>query len=192
MAKFELLVPFLIEHEAGVVPKLGESIESQFNRARTSGWADDPLDSGGETMIGVTMATYTTYCRRKGYPKPTAERLRGIPFKHWLDVAKSMYWDKWKADTIESQSLANILVDWVWASGVNGIKIPQQLLGVTADGIVGAKTLGALNKQDPKDFFDKIKERRIVFIDRIIENRPNQVRFEKGWKRRINSIIYEG
>jgi hypothetical protein len=31
---------------------------------------------------------------------------------------KSLYWDKWKADQIKSQSVANILVDWVWASGI--------------------------------------------------------------------------
>ena len=171
MAKIEKLIPFIKKWEGGFV--------------------NDPNDLGGATNMGVTIATYEAYCRRKGYPKPTIKRLKNIPEAHWQEIIKTMYWDKWLADDIKSQSVANILVDWVWASGAYGIRIPQRLLGVKVDGIVGAKTLGALKKQDPKDFFDKIKARRIVFIDRIIENRPNQVRFEKGWKRRINSIIYE-
>ena len=41
-------------------------------------------------------------------------------------VLKPHYWDRWKADDIKSQSVANILVDWVWASGAHGIKIPQR------------------------------------------------------------------
>jgi hypothetical protein len=35
-----------------------------------------------------------------------------------------MYWDKWKADKIENQSIANLLVDWVWTSGKWGIIFP--------------------------------------------------------------------
>ena len=33
-----------------------------------------------------------------------------------------------KADEIKSQSIADILVDWVWASEVHGIKIPHDLV----------------------------------------------------------------
>lgn len=68
-----------------------------------------------------------------------------------------MYWDRWQADRIENQSVANILVDWVWASGVHGIKRPQKILGVTVDGIVGDKTIAALNAMDPMSLFFKIK-----------------------------------
>jgi len=36
---------------------------------------------------------------------------------------KKNFWDKWKADLIKDQSIANILVDWVWGSGKYGITI---------------------------------------------------------------------
>ena len=55
-----------------------------------------------------------------------------------------MYWDRWKADEIKSQSIADILVDWIWASEMHGIKIPHDLVGVIPDGIVGPKTPGEL------------------------------------------------
>ena len=38
------------------------------------------------------------------------------------------------------------LVDWVWGSGVWGLKIPQDMLGVKADGQVGPKTLAVLGR----------------------------------------------
>ena len=47
---------------------------------------------------------------------------------------------------IRSQSLTNLLVDWVWCSGKYGITIPQQLLGVKPDSVVGRVTLEALNE----------------------------------------------
>ena len=60
-------------------------------------------------------------------------------------VLKPHYWDRWQADKIKSQSIANLLVDWVWASGKPGITRVQQILGVKQDGIVGDKLLMMLS-----------------------------------------------
>lgn len=166
------LVPFILKWEGGFV--------------------DDPDDLGGATNRGVTIGTYATYCKKKGYPAPTVERLKNLSEKDWAEILKTMYWDRWKADLISSQSVANILVDWVWASGVNGIKIPQKVLGVTADGIVGAKTLAALNARNPKELFEEIREARVQFIEDICRKRPANNKFKKGWLNRINSLQYVG
>lgn len=166
------LVPFILKWEGGFV--------------------DDPDDLGGATNRGVTIGTYATYCKKKGYPAPTVERLKNLSEKDWAEILKTMYWDRWKADEIKSQSVANILVDWVWASGVNGIKIPQKVLGVTADGIVGAKTLAALNARNPKELFEGIREARVQFIEDICRKRPANNKFKKGWLNRINSLQYVG
>lgn len=166
------LVPFILKWEGGFV--------------------DDPDDLGGATNRGVTIGTYATYCKKKGYPAPTVERLKNLSEKDWAEILKTMYWDRWKADQIKSQSVANILVDWVWASGTHGIKIPQQLLGVTIDGIVGAKTLAALNVRNPKQLFEEIKAARVQFIEDICRKRPANNKFKKGWLNRINSLQYVG
>ena len=166
------LVPFILKWEGGFV--------------------DDPDDLGGATNRGVTIGTYATYCKKKGYPAPTVERLKNLSEKDWAEILKTLYWDRWKADDIKSQSVANILVDWVWASGVNGIKIPQQVLGVTVDGIVGIKTLAALNARNPKELFEEIKEARVQFIEDICRKRPANNKFKKGWLNRINNLQYVG
>ena len=107
-------------------------------------------------------------------------------------VLKPHYWDRWKADDIKSQSVANILVDWVWASGAHGIKIPQRLLGVSVDGIVGPKTLAAVNARNPRELFDMIKIARFDFIEDICRKRPANNKFKRGWMNRINDIAYVG
>lgn len=142
-------------------------------------------------MVGVTIATYKEYCRKKGYPVPTIDRLRNMTYAQWLDILKTMFWDRWQADKIANQSVAEILVDWVWASGKYGITIPQQVLGVTVDGVVGPKTLAALNKQNPAQFFARIVAERKAYIDRICASRPVNNKYKRGWLNRLNAIKFQ-
>ena len=192
MANIEHFIPFLIKWEAGISKKSNETNESLFQRARKTGWADDPDDLGGQTMVGVTMATYEEYCRRKGYPKPTTGRLMDLSYNDWKSILKMLYWDRWNADEIRSQSIAEIVCDFVWASGVHGIKVPQDLVGVIPDGIVGPKTLAAVNSRNPRELFDQIKIARFDFIEDICRKRPASNKFKRGWMNRINDIKFEG
>ena len=156
------------------------------------GFVNDPDDLGGATNKGVTIGTYKQYRANKGLSEPTVEDLKNISDEEWTEIFKKMYWDRWKADKILNQSIANLLVDFVWSSGVNGIKRPQKVLNVKDDGIVGEKTLKALNEYDPKELFDKLKQDRIKFIDEICKARPANEKFRKGWLNRINDIKFEG
>ncbi len=189
MANVEKIVPFIIQFEAGIDPA-GLTGEKLFEKARKTGYANDPDDLGGATMVGVTIATYTEYCRKKGYPCPTVERLRGMTYAQWLDILRTMFWDRWRADEIANQSIAEILVDWVWASGKYGITIPQRVLGVTVDGVVGPKTLAAVNRQNPAQFFARIVSERKAYIDRICASQPTNNKYKRGWLRRLNAITF--
>ena len=100
-----------------------------------------------------------------------------------------MYWSKWKADLIQDQHVANMLVDWVWTSGQGiGIKRVQKLLGLTADGIVGPKTIQAVNKQEPKQLLDKVYQARKTHFESIVKAKPTQKKWLNGWMNRINYI----
>lgn len=171
MANSSKLIPFILQWEGGFV--------------------NDPDDLGGATNKGITIGAFTEYKKRRGQKAPTVTDLKNISDAEWRDVFKSLYWDRWKADEIKNQSVANILVDWVWASGSHGIKRPQRLLGVKADGIVGKQTIAALNAMDAATLFRMIKDDRAKFIDEICKARPKNEKYRKGWMNRINAIRYE-
>lgn len=152
------------------------------------GFVNDSLDKGGATNMGVTIGTW----RQVGYDKDgdgdiDKFDIKLLDHKDFSFVLRQ-YWDRWKADQIKDQKLANILVDWVWGSGKWGIIIPQRLLGVSADGIVGNKTLSALNEKDPISFHKIIWDARLKFLNDIVKNNPSQKRFIKGWINRLNDF----
>lgn len=193
MAKIEKLIPFLIKWETGIVQKEGESLESLFERAKASpnGFVNDPDDRGGATVIGVTFKTFAADCKKNmNIEHPTVKDLKNISYQTWVNILSKSYWLKWHGDKIENQSVANILVDWVWGSGTHGVKNPQKILGVTADGIVGPKTIEAVNNQDPKKFFEAVKKSRIDFYHRIVARNPSQEKFLGGWINRTNDHKY--
>lgn len=193
MAQIDTLTPFVLYFEAGVSKRfLSLPISDLFEEAKRTGFSNDPDDSGGATMCGVTIATYRTYRKAQGFATTTVSDLKRMTYTDWRGVFKKMFWDRWKGDQIQSQALANILVDWVWASGAYGITMPQQILGVTADGIVGVKTITALNAASPQPLFSQLHQARIDYVEGIARRNPRKGKFLKGWKRRINAITYGG
>lgn len=171
MARIEVLAPFILSWEGGFV--------------------NDPRDRGGATNKGVTIRTW----QRQGYDKNGDGRIdvRDLKLITDADATRIMrlnFWNRWNADEIEDQSIANLLVDWVWGSGKYGITIPQRLLGVKPDGIIGAMTINAINGQDAHVLFKKLWLRRKQYLERLVANNPLQKVFLSGWLRRLRGIQY--
>lgn len=189
MANIDILLPYILKWEGGFV--------------------NDPTDKGGATNKGVTISTW----KQCGYDKDgdgdiDVSDLKLISNDDVRDrVLRPHYWNRWKADDIASQKVANILVDWVWGSGVHGIKKPQMLLGVTADGIVGPKTIAAVNAYNPDKLFERIYSARVDFLKSIVNTsiatyekrigrkatekellKYTQKRFLRGWLNRLADI----
>lgn len=155
------------------------------------GYVNDPTDKGGATNMGITIGTW----KQVGYDKDGDGDIDIADIKlltqNDFKAVLKQYWNRWKADSINNQSVADILVDWVWGSGKWGIVIPQRLLGVIDDGIVGPKTIQALNKENQKELFDKIYEARKKFLNDIVKNNSSQKRFIKGWLNRLNDFKFK-
>ena len=219
MAQIESLIPHIIKWEAGADPagkSRNASTQKWFNDiaqvykraqqqgswtedlardlyyiARTRGFANDPDDSGGATQVGVTIGTYTDYRNRKGLPRPTVEQLKNLHYEEWRDILKTMFWDRFKADQIKSASIAKLCVDWLWGSGNYAIKNTQQVLTENNDGIVGVKTLAALNSDDPSSVFKKVWKKRRDYYYGIVAKNAKKQKFLKGWLNRLNDCKYE-
>ncbi|MCX6282402.1 MAG: peptidoglycan domain protein [Bacteroidetes bacterium] len=171
MADVNLLAPKILQHEGGFV--------------------DDHADHGGATNMGVTLGMW----KQVGYDKDgdgdiDVDDLRMLTRTDATIVLKQFYWDRWQGDQILSQSVADILVDWLWCSGKWGIVIPQRILGVPPDGIVGPNTMSVVNSQDPRQFHQKVMGERVKFILDIVRRDPSQGRFQKGWLNRLNDFNF--
>lgn len=164
MADYRILKPFILRWEGGFV--------------------NDPNDSGGATNKGVTLATYRKY---KG-ESASVDDLKVITDEDWTTIFKTMYWDKCRADEIASQAVANLLVDWYWMSGPTAVRRVQRLVGVQTDGIIGPKSIAAINIKGEGLAQDIYDDRR-CFYEEIVARRPSQRKFLRGWLNRLNALM---
>lgn len=149
------------------------------------GFANNPNDGGGCTMKGITLSTYRDYYGRH----KTCNDLKYITDEEWLHIFKDGYWDMCRADEIDSQIIANIIVDWAWMSGVKtAVKKVQKILNVDVDGVIGKNTLYAINKCNEEILFNDIYNERVKFYTNIVEDKPSQKIFLNGWLNRLNDI----
>ena len=167
MANIKVLIPFLLHYEGVFV--------------------NDPNDSCGATNKGITLATFrSVYGRTK-----SIDDLKKLTNEQWKHIIKTLYWDKCKADMINDQSIANMLVDFAVNSGVaTAVKKIQKVVGVVSDGICGLQTLAAINSRYPIETFNKLKAARLKYLQDIVKASPRKAKFLKGWNKRVNAIGY--
>lgn len=151
------------------------------------GYINHPADSAGPTNLGVSLKTYKAYC---GEGK-TIKDLRNMSYETWQNIMKDLYWDKCRADEIENQSLAEIIVDWCVNSGLVGLRKVQEIAGCKPDGIAGPITLSLINTSDPKSLFDRIWDARKQFYTNIVKKNPSQKVFMNGWMNRLHMFKFE-
>lgn len=169
MADYKKLVPFVLSWEGGFACVKG--------------------DAGGATNRGVTIATF-----RMVYGKDkTVTDLKNMTDDEWSHIFKKYFWDKCGGDGIKDQNVADMLVDYAWHSGVSrAVKTIQKMVGVATDGVVGSKTIAAMNgySRGQVQLFATLKARRISHLEGIVTANPSQSKFLKGWKNRVNAIGY--
>lgn len=166
MAEFKEYAPKLLQFEGGYV--------------------NHPDDNGGPTNKGVTLTTYRQYCGEE----KTIKDLQNMSYGTWQNIMKDLYWDKCKADQIQNQSLAELIVDWCVNSGLVGIRKVQEVTGVKPDGVVGPKTLSAINGSDQELLFERIWKARQQFYINIVKKNPKQQIFMNGWMNRLLSFTF--
>lgn len=152
-------------------------------------------DKGGATKWGIILDTW----KSKGYDKNKdgdidVEDLKLSTIEDAAKIAKPFYWDKVQGDNIKSQSIAEFLCDWAYNSGVSkAVSKVQQLLPPTikADGVIGQKTIEAINNSNSLELFNKLKASREAFYRAIVRSNPTQEKFLKGWLNRINHFKFK-
>ena len=96
---------------------------------------------------------------------------------------KKEFYDKMKLDLINSEhKQLELMCFAINTNPIRCIKKVQELLGLTVDGIIGNKTITALNNYND-ELFDKLfDEKEIEFYNSLDEARFGK--FKKGWRSR--------
>lgn len=147
------------------------------------GYSDDKNDKGGKTKFGITEEE----ARDFGYKGSMQDLTK--------DFAKNIYLKKYylgnKLDKVVDDKVALSICDWAVNSGRNGTKNAQIAINqltnanLDVDGIIGNKTLEALNSVDPGKFLEIYHNLQRIYYRSKIEADSTQERFLTGWLNRI-------
>ena len=164
------------------------------------GYANDPVDRGGATNMGVTIGTATGYYNKgaknfdkNGDGRITADDIKALTKEDFTYVLRK-FWDHCRADEINNQSIAEIIVDWAWGSGPGtAMKKVSRVLGLNPSTKMTDEMLAKINGWQPQeDLFNKIWHAREGHFNGIVSNNPSQRKFIKGWMRRLKSYTFDG
>lgn len=143
------------------------------------GYIDHPRDPGGKTNRGVTQAVYDAYRKTRGRG---AQSVKFITDDEVKAIYKFQYWDRVQADLLPA-GLDYAVFDFAVNSGAGrASKYLQAVLGVAQDGVIGAKTLAAV--QSPYNAINALCDRRMSFL----RNLKTFLTFGKGWTRRVQDV----
>jgi lysozyme family protein len=140
-------------------------------------FSDHDADPGGKTRFGITEAV----ARQAGY---TGD-MRALP----VDLAKRIYLDSYwrpvRADDLPP-GVRYIVFDGAVNSGpAQSALWLQRALSVTADGVIGPRTLAAAYAKDAQQLKTAILAQRLRFMTSL----TNWPAFSRGWARRIADLM---
>ena len=157
----------------------------QFTKSEEGGFSDNPADSGGATMHGVTQRVYDDY---RDSMKASHQSVELITDAECRAIYEEMYWIPGKCPQMH-EPLAVAHFDWCFNHGVPGaIKTLQAALGVEADGIFGKQTASALALADSVETAQAYNILRREWYKNRVAQRPDQAIFIKGWLGRVDRL----
>jgi lysozyme family protein len=144
------------------------------------GFVNNPKDPGGMTNLGVTRSVWQAYLKRD----VNEAEMRALTPEIVKPFYKAYYWDRIKGDSLPD-GVDYAAYDLAVNSGPHrAAQYLQQIAGVTADGMIGPKSLEAISACDAKQTADAICDMRLDFLKRL----PTFDTFGKGWSRRVAEV----
>lgn len=143
------------------------------------GYVNHPNDPGGETMWGVTKRVANEH----GY----WDDMRKLPKALAKQITEKSYYKAVKGDQLD-RLIAWQLTDAAYNHGNRqAVKFLQRAVGASDDGLIGPRTLAAVEAMDKNDVVLLFNAERLEFYTNL---RIWQT-FSKGWARRIaNNLRY--
>lgn len=144
------------------------------------GYVNHPADPGGMTNLGVTKRVWEDWTG-----KPATESdMRGLTINLVAPLYKKRYWDAIRGDDLPA-GVDLCVFDCAVNAGVGrAARFLQQVVGVTADGAIGPKTIEAVTAIPA----DLIVQQFCALREAHYKSLPTFATFGKGWMRRLAGI----
>jgi lysozyme family protein len=144
------------------------------------GYVNHSKDPGGMTNLGCTKAVWEEYV---GHPVSEND-MRNLTPELVAPLYKRKYWDKVVGDDLPS-GLDYAVFDAAINSGAGrAAKWLQEIVGVTADGSIGKRTLAAVHTMDVQKLIAQYNNKRLQFLEGL----PTFATFGRGWSRRVSEV----
>lgn len=131
-------------------------------------------------MKGITLATFTNFLGRPA----TEEELRNISDEQLHAIYGRNYWHRVAGDRLPA-GLDLCVFDMAVNAGVSrAVRMLQEIVGSTADGVLGPRTLAAVAEQDVLSLIRQYSEERRRFY-KSLKTFPT---FGRGWLRRVDEV----
>ena len=159
------------------------------------GYSDEPSDRGGRTRYGITEEVFKDAVRR-GLIKPLNPDIRELTVGQAKTIYKVDYWDRLSLDDVLNIDIAAEIFDTAVNMGTSAAtKICQRALNYLGetlkdDGIMGPMTLGKINdwcNKDSRALFVCLNGFQFMRYVAIVNRDDSQVRFARGWTRRVQA-----
>jgi lysozyme family protein len=134
-------------------------------------------DRGGQTYAGIA---------RKMHPKwegwQHIDYQETPPTQLVRDFYKENFWNKIKGDDLVHDVIASSLFNFAVNAGVHvSIKLAQICVKTAPDGVIGPKTISALNQANPELFVAYYALAKIARYRDIVTRDRSQLKFLLGW-----------
>jgi lysozyme family protein len=140
-------------------------------------YSNHPNDPGGETMWGVTKAV----ARADGY----VGEMKDFPVEAAKSIYREKYWDAVQAEKLPPKIRYAVFDAAVNSGPSTSIKWLQESVGATPDGVLGPKTLAAINELNPEGILRRMLAKRLTEMT----NMSGWPSFSRGWARRIATLL---
>lgn len=107
-----------------------------------------------------------------------------VPAQMVREFYKAGYWTPIKGDQLTSQVIAQSIFDFHVNAGAVARKLAQLVTGATPDGVIGDKTVAALNAYQEDKFVMAYALAKIARYRDIVQRDKTQAKFLMGWLNR--------
>jgi lysozyme family protein len=147
------------------------NFDAAFERliGHEGGYVNHKADPGGETKYGITKRTYP------------GENIRGMTLARAKEIYRRDFWGPAGCDAVPDAIKFDLFDAAVNSGCRQAVKFLQGAVGTVQDGLLGPKTLQALNATPPERLVMRFNALRLLFMAEL----TTWPSFGRGWARRV-------